>query len=93
MKLKLRNISTKSFIIMFGSINFILGFFIGAMITVVSIVSPADQSLGGLGAWSILIFPILNGLLGVMSASFLVPIFNYLSRILGGIELEFEVTQ
>jgi hypothetical protein len=93
MQLKLKKISMKSFILIFATINVIAGFFLGAVVTIVSLTSPADQNAGPLGPWAILIFPILNGLLGIITGAFLTGMYNFLAQFLGGIEVEFEDNQ
>ncbi len=90
MKLKLTRISTKSFIIVFSIINVITGFILGALVTFVSFVAPAEEGLGGAGAWAIIIFPILNGLLGLATGAFLTGMYNFLSQFVGGAIFEFE---
>jgi len=90
MQLRLKKISTKSFILIFSSINVIGGFILGAVVTIASLTSPADQGAGPLGPWAILIFPVLNGLLGLATGAFLTWLYNLLAQFFGGIELEFE---
>ena len=93
MQLKLKKISTKSFILIFSAINVIAGFVLGAVVTIAALTSPADQAAGPLGPWAILIFPVLNGLLGLATGSFLTWMYNFLAQFFGGIELEFEDNQ
>ena len=83
----------KSFILIFSVMNVIAGFFLGAVVTIVSVTNPADQSAGPLGPWAILIFPILNGVLGLATGAFLTGMYNFLAQYFGGIELEFEDNQ
>ena len=90
MKLKLKKVSVKSFVLIFSTVNVIAGFILGALVTVVSIVTPPEQGSGEIGVWAILIFPILNGLLGLATGAFLTGIYNFLAQRLGGIEVEFE---
>lgn len=89
MKLKLKKISIKPFIIIFSIINVIAGFLLGAVVTVVTILSPQEQD-SGVGVWAILLFPILNGILGSLASLLLTGMYNLLATKLGGIELEFE---
>ena len=91
MKLKLKKISMKSFILIFSTINVLAGFILGTVVTLVSLLTPPEeQGSGAIGAWAILIFPILNGLLGVVTGAFLTGMFNLFAQYFGGIELEFE---
>ena len=93
MQVKLKKISTKSFILIFSVINVIAGFSLGTIVTIVSLVTPEDQGAGPFGVWAILIFPILNGILGVATGAFFTGLYNLLANIWGGIELEFENIQ
>ena len=90
MKLKLMKISTKSFVLIFASLNVIAGVLLGAVVTVVSLVNPPEPGSNEVGAWAVLVFPVLNGILGVAAGFFLAGIYNLLTRFFGGIELEFE---
>jgi hypothetical protein len=93
MQLKLKKISTKSFIIIFSIINVIAGLILGAVVTVVSLIAPDEQGVGTVGPWAILIFPILNGILGVATGAFFTGVYNFLAQRFGGIKLEFETLQ
>ena len=90
MKLKLKKVSVKSFVLIFSTVNVIAGFILGAIVTVISVVAPSDQGAGEIGPWAILIFPILNGLLGLATGAFLTCLYNFVTKFYGGIELEFE---
>jgi hypothetical protein len=90
MRLKLMKISTKSFIIVFSAINVIAGFMLGAVVTMFAVLVPDDQGAGVFGVWSILVFPILNGILGVITGAFLTGAYNFFAKRLGGVEIEFE---
>jgi fluoride ion exporter CrcB/FEX len=93
MHLKLKKISTKSFILIFSTINVIAGFILGAIVTIASLVAPEEQG-AGMGVWAILLFPLLNGFLGALTGAFLTGLYNLLApRLGGGLELEFESSQ
>ena len=92
MKLKLKKISTKSFILIFLTVNVFAGLILGAVVTMVSLIAPDEQG-AAIGAWGILIFPILNGILGVVTGVFFTGLYNFLASRLGGIELEFEAAE
>ena len=92
MHLKLKKISTKSFIIIFATINVLAGLILGAFVTAASLIAPDEQG-ASIGAWAILIFPILNGFLGVVTGAFLTGLYNFFATKFGGIELEFENIQ
>ena len=85
-------ISTKSFVLIFSIINVIGGFILGALVSVVSLFAPDEQN-SGVGVWAILLFPVINGLLGIATGAFLTAMFNFFAARFGGIELEFEAVQ
>ena len=89
MHLKLKKISTKSFIQLFAIINVIGGLIVGAIVTVASLLSPDEQG-SAFGVWAVLLFPVLNGILGAVTGAFLTGLYNFLASKFGGIELEFE---
>jgi len=89
MRLKLKKISMKSFILIFSTINVLAGFILGIIVTIASLAAPEEQG-AALGAWAILIFPIVNGLLGVITGAFLTGMYNFLANYFGGLEFEFE---
>jgi len=93
MKLKLKKISVKSFIITFSTINLVAGFIIGLIVTVMSLVAPDEQVPAVFGVWAILTFPILNAILGVVSGALITGAYNIVAQRMGGIELEFEAVQ
>lgn len=90
MKLKLNKVSVHSFVLIVTSINVIGGFLLGLVVTVVSLIVPNEEDIAGLGPWSILVFPIINGLLALMTTSFLAWLYNILAGRIGGLVLEFE---
>jgi hypothetical protein len=85
MKVKLKKIPTKPFIITFSILNVIAGFVLGAIVTLVYIIAPPEQGSQEIGPWAILIFPILNGLLGLATGAFVTGIYNLLAKFFGGI--------
>jgi hypothetical protein len=91
MKLKLKKISTKSFILTFSVINVIAGFILGIIMAILAVVAPSEQGTE-FGPWAILFFPILNGLMALAAGAFLTGIYNFLAKYLGGVELEFDET-
>lgn len=94
MQVKLKKISTKSFILIFSIINVTAGLILGTVVTIVSLAAPDEQGAGGgIGAWAILIFPILNGLLGIATGAFFTGLYNFLAQRFGGINLEFEAIE
>ncbi len=90
MILKLKKISMASFVKIFATLNVLAGFILGTIVTLISLVVPDEQGPGGVGAWAILLFPVFNGLLGLLTGMFLTGMYNFLVKFFGGIELEFE---
>jgi hypothetical protein len=89
MLLKLNKIAVKPFVLIVGTIQVVAGFILGLIVTLVALVAPSDQ-VPGVGPWSIIVFPILNGLIGVITAVFLAGIYNVFSKHVGGVVFEFE---
>lgn len=89
MKVKVTRVSPKSFVLVFSAINAVAGFLLGAFVTVISLIAPDEQSQG-MGVWSILVFPILNALVGAATGFFLTAMYNLLAPLLGSIEVEAE---
>ena len=89
MKLKLKKIGLWSFVRIFSALQVVTGFFLGIGIAIASFLNPGDPSFGP-GAWSILLFPVLNGLLGLAVAALLAVLYNLFAQWFGPMELEFE---
>jgi len=89
MNFKLLKISTKSFVIIFSIINVIAGVILGGIVTVVSLLNPDGQG-GAIGTWAVILFPVFNGLLGLVSGALLTALFNFIAPRFGGLQMEFE---
>jgi hypothetical protein len=89
MKLRLKRIPMKPFVFLFTIINVVTGLLLGIFMTLTALVVPSEQN-GGAGVWSILIFPLMNGIIGLASGAFLTGIYNFLAKHMDGIEMEFE---
>ena len=92
MLLKLKKISTKPFVLLTVVVYMIAGFLLGIIFAIASFVAP-EQEGPNLGLWSILIFPIVNGVVGAFSSWMICLAYNLLSGPIGGLEFEFEETQ
>lgn len=92
MILKINKISIKSLVWILSVIYVSAGFVLGLIVTIASLVSPPDQEMGGVGAWAVLLFPIINGLLGCLTAMFLASMYNFLAGLMGGVVIEAEDT-
>jgi len=91
MSMKVNRVSPKAFVYIFSSINVVIGLVVGAFVTVASLFAPASPDDVGTGwAWAILMFPLLNGLFGLVGGALLVVMYNLFAKWFGGVELEVE---
>ncbi len=74
-----------------GALYAFIGLIAGSMITLVSLIGtlfmsvPASATFAGLGA--IIIFPIINGIMGFLLGFFGAALYNIVASRIGGIEL------
>ena len=88
--LKLRKISAFPLAKIFCCLHALLGFILGIVVTLGSLAGQEDEGIWSLGAWSLLIFPLVNSFLGFLTGLFLSWCYNLFAQWLGGIEFEFE---
>ncbi len=93
MILKLNKITPKPFVLLSTIIYSVAGLFLGLFFAIASVAAPPEQEGVNLGFWSILIFPIINALIGAFSSWMMCLLYNILSGSLGGLEFEFEEMQ
>lgn len=89
MNLKLKKISIMPFTLIVTVIHVVAGFLLGFMVTVVSLLAP-NEGMPGFGGLSIIIFPVLNALLGCMTSLFVGTLYNFFAGMFGGLVFEFE---
>ncbi len=86
---KLKKISLKSLGIILSALHTLVGLMVGIIVTFGSLVN-GETGMWGLGAWSILVLPIINGILGFLTGCLIAGFYNFIASRLGGIVLEFE---
>jgi hypothetical protein len=64
-----------------------IGFLVGIFLWIVEMYSPVMQG-PALGAWSIIVFPILYGIIGLVFGALTAFLFNIASGWFGGLEIE-----
>ena len=91
MPVKVLKIRAMPLATMLCCLHAIIGFILGLIVTIASSVSSApEEGLMSLGAWSLLVFPILNAVVGFLSGLFIAACYNFLTPFCGGIEVEVE---
>jgi hypothetical protein len=90
MKLKLKEIPVLPCAKMSCALYTLIGVIVGIILTIVSLATDDDQLTMGLGIWAILVYPLINMVMGFAMGSFIAWFYNLLSKFFGGIECEFE---
>ena len=70
--------------------GFIIGLFFGLMNLFLPFSGPGLMPYSSLGLLAIIFFPIFYGALGFVAGAFTAGIFNFITKYVGGLELEFE---
>lgn len=93
----LKRIGAASLAKIAGTLYLMLGFIIGGIISLVSILGLAskpndDSAAYGLlfGAGAVILFPVFYGFIGFVAALLMASLYNWLARWLGGVQLELE---
>jgi hypothetical protein len=68
--MKLVNISVMPVGKIFGAFQTTIGFILGIIAAIGSMTNQLDDGFWSLGAWSILVFPLINGILGLLTGIF-----------------------
>ena len=71
-------------------IHAVVGLILGVIATIGSLTNAGDDGFWALGAWSLLVFPVVNSAIGFLTGIFIAWIYNLFAQLMGGIELEFE---
>ena len=87
--LKLKKISIIPLAKIFCVLQAMIGVILGIIVAIGSMTGQEDEGLWSLGPWSLLIFPIVNAVLGFLTGAFFAWGYNLLAQWLGGIEFEF----
>jgi len=85
---KLQSIYLMPLAKIFCALHAVVGLVLGLIVTIGSAANPEAEGIWSLGAWSILVFPIVNALLGFLTGIFLAWSYNLFSQWFGGIEFE-----
>ena len=92
----IRSVNVVSIGKLFGALYAILGLFIGAILTLITIAGAAIAAKNGndgfaaifLGAGAVIIFPVFYGTIGFIGGLILGLIYNVAASVVGGIELD-----
>ena len=87
---KLQKISVMPVAKILCCLNALVGIILGVIVTIGSLTGQGDEGLWGLGAWSLLVFPVINAGMGFLTGIFLAWSYNLFSQWFGGIEFEIE---
>ena len=89
--MKIKRIGVKSLAKISAALNAFGGFVFGLILTTVSIFAGGTDSFGLLfGIGSVVAFPVIYGLLGLVMGALGAVVYNTVSGIVGGIEFETE---
>jgi hypothetical protein len=86
--MKLQKIAVLPLAKIFCCLDASVGLVLGFVVTVGSILGQEGEGLWSLGVWSILVFPLVNAVLGFLTGMFVAWSYNLFSAWLGGIEVD-----
>lgn len=88
----LKKIGVLSLAKIYGALMAIMGFIIGLFFGLINYtIGGAELNpYGFIGAWAIIFFPILYGVMGFAAGAFTAGVFNLITKYVGGLELEFD---
>ena len=87
---ELRSISVLSLAKMVSAIQAVIGLILGIIVSIGPSGNQQDEGIWGLGPWSLLVFPIVNAVLGFLTGSLLALGYNLFAQWFGGIKYEVE---
>jgi len=87
---RLQKISVLPLAKMMSVLNTMIGFVLGIIAAIGSMAGQEEDGFWALGVWSILVFPVVNAVLGFCTGLFLAGLYNLFSQWFGGIEFELE---
>ena len=90
MILKLQKISVLPVAFIFCGLHTVVGFILGVIVSMAAVMTNDEQATMGLGMWSMLVFPVVNAVLGFLAGAFIAGMYNFMSQCFGGIKFEFE---
>jgi len=68
----------------------VIGIILGVIVTIGSLSGQEDDGLWSFGAWSLLIFPVVNAVIGFLTGLSIAWAYNLFAQWFGGIEFELE---
>lgn len=92
MIVSLKKISIKPMIILTTVIYATAGLMLGIVFALASVAAPPDQEGANFGFWSIIVFPLINAIIGAFSSWIMCIVYNLLAGTIGGLEFEVEET-
>ena len=93
---KIKRIEVKSLVKLLAVIYSVIGFLAGIVFCIVSFFDPAllepqaGDAAGAVGLAAIVVFPLLYGLIGIVSGLLLAWTYNWAVRFVGGLEISLE---
>ncbi len=87
---KLRKISIMPMAKISCAFHVVVGLILGIIVTIGAMTGQEDEGFWSLGAWSLLVFPIINAMLGFLTGVFLAWGYNVFAHWFGGIEFDLE---
>ena len=88
MTIKIQQINILSLVKFLTVLNAGMGFLIGLVVSALALTGSDEESFMGLGAWAILVLPVINAVFGSVSAVVLGYGYNLCASVFGGIEIE-----
>ncbi len=76
----------KTLCVLQGSIGLVLGLFL----TIIAVASTEENPDNLFGVWSFIMFPLINAIVGMISGWLIAVLYNFLTKFVGGIELDME---
>lgn len=92
MIVKLKKIAYKPMVVLSTIIYTIAGLLLGIVMAIASVVAPETEG-ANMGFLSIIIFPLMNAVIGAFSSWMMCFMYNWISGFVGGLEFEVEDTQ
>lgn len=87
---KLQSISILTLAKIFAALHAMIGLVLAVIITIGSVTTGQEDGVWSLGPWSLLVFPVVNSILGFVTGSIIAWGYNLFSQKFGGIEFEIE---
>ena len=94
-KLDLKRVGVMKMAFFMGLYGAFIGLIFGIFFSIFSVIANSlvptgSSSIGGFGLWSLILFPLAFGVFNFLIAFILTPIFNFILKIIKGLEVELE---